>query len=182
MASANTLTAVEASTQMGVAMLLSGDPYWFRSLQEMVDASEIDEVQRADLERLYDGYKMTWEFTGPTVAAVENNIDSVCILGASHKIVEQTDAAVTYDYSNGGFCVGITYTGEFAAVPQVWAVWIDETDFNSLITSGPSEVNSDEANWTEVSNFDVSWTTSRYLPKEERSVDYYENEYRFTKD
>jgi len=26
----------------------------------------------------------------------------------------------------------------------------------------------------------VSWTTSRYLPKEERSVDYYENEYRFT--
>ena len=38
----------------------------------------------------------------------------------------------------------------------------------------------DTENWrTDATSFTVTWTVSRWLPKEERSVDYYDNEYRF---
>ena len=39
----------------------------------------------------------------------------------------------------------------------------------------------DTANWrTDDTNFTVTWTVNRWLPKEQRSKDYYVNEYRFT--
>ena len=37
------------------------------------------------------------------------------------------------------------------------------------------------ANWrTADTSFQVTWSAARWLPKEERSTDYYVNEYRFT--
>mmetsp|Transcript_26269 Transcript_26269/g.35067 ORF Transcript_26269/g.35067 Transcript_26269/m.35067 type:complete len:81 (-) Transcript_26269:300-542(-) len=46
--------------------------------------------------------------------------------------------------------------------------------------TGFSKATDDTANWrTDATSFTVSWTVKRWLPKEERSSEYYVNEFRF---
>ncbi len=181
MAVTQVLVAEALGSQMGVSMTLSGEMYWFSFLDDQVAEQEIDEETRIAWETKYDGYKMVWQFTNPNVEAQNGNIDAACILGATKPVVEQTEEAVVYDYSKGGWCVGVEYEGLFQFTPKVWAKWLTDTNFDTLLTAELTDAVSDEANWSEPDNFNTSWEVERWLPKEERSVDYYSNEYRFAK-
>ena len=110
---------------------------------------------------------MVWQFVSPTVAAGDQNIDSVCIRGTG--------------YSGGGFCCGIKYVNEFSSQPEKWAIWASDDDFSDHTTSNGFENAVDDSdNWrTDDTSFTVTWEINRWLPKEERSIDYYVNEYRF---
>ena len=72
--------------------------------------------------------------------------------------------------------------GEFAPLPEIWAYWFDAQDFDEFTSSEgfPETAIEDTENWrTEDTVFSTTWSVNRWLPKEERSVEYYTNEYRF---
>ena len=108
---------------------------------------------------------MAWTFSGPQVAVDNENIDAACIHGA--------------EYAGGGFCSGIKYYG---SVPNFWAIWFSDEDMtNWTDTVGFASAVDDIAQWrTDTSDLTSTWTAKRWLPKEERSALYYQNEYRFT--
>ena len=111
---------------------------------------------------------MLWTFSQPAVTAADKAIDAVCINGDK--------------YSNGGFCCGIKYSGALSPQPEMWAKWVAPSEFKdfSASTGFDASVN-DKDNWrTKDTSFTVTWTANRWLPKEQRSTDYYVNEYRFT--
>ena len=167
-----TLVTENPASQMGVSMQLKGQEYWFTYLEKQVADAKIDEKTRADWEKKYDGYEMVWTFTNPKVPTGDGNIDAACIQGI-------TSAAV--DYANGGFCCGIKYIGGFSSQPNLWAIWFTSAQYKAFAaaTGFKSSVD-DTANWrSTATSYTVSWTVSRWLPKEERSADYYVNEYRF---
>ena len=111
---------------------------------------------------------MTWTFTNPTIPPGDENIDAVCIEGKG-------------GYAGGGFCCGIKYVNEFSSTPEKWAVWADTDDFkNHSAALGLNNAVDDKDNWiTDDTSFTVTWDIYRWLPKEERSIEYYVNEYRF---
>lgn len=75
------LAAPQANEQMGVSMLILGEPYWFPYLDTQVENSVIDSATRDEWEQKYDGYQMQWTFTNPVVPSGDNNIDAMCIQG-----------------------------------------------------------------------------------------------------
>ena len=119
---------------------------------------------------------MVWTFSEPAVSIADGNIDAACIMGGA--TVGSTDAS---DYSNGGFCCGIMYSGDFSAQPEIYAVWFSKTLYDNWTAAlGFSEGVNDTANWrTEDTSYTVNWSVNRWLPKEQRSVEFYQNEYRF---
>ena len=103
----------KTTSQMGVTMQLEGTDYWMTTLQDLVEDADIDQ-ETADLwEKEYDGYKMIWTFSEPQITVADDNIDAACIKGAE-------------TVSNGGFCCGIKYVGNFSSQPEIWAVWFTE--------------------------------------------------------
>lgn len=172
MSNTATIVTAEENVQMGVTVTLTGQDYWFTYLQELVADAEIDEETRDEWERKYDGYEMTWTFNNPVVAQGDGNIDAACIEG-----IDGTDK-----YSDGGWCVGIKYEGSFSSQPDLWAVWFTAQEMTDFTASVGFDLSYDDTdNWrTEATSFTVTWEVMRWLPKEERSVDYYDNEYRFS--
>ena len=164
------------TTQMGVSMLLTGQDYWFSYLEGLVEAAEIDQSTADEWEKEYDGYEMVWTFTEPAVAVADGNIDAVCIMGGA--TVGANDAS---SYSDGGFCCGIKYSGDFSAQPEIYAVWFSKALYDDWTAAlGFSAGVEDTANWrTDDTSYTVSWDVNRWLPKEQRSVEFYTNEYRF---
>ena len=100
---------------MGVRSLLVGQEYWFTYLEDLVQQGEITDKTRLEWEKTYDGYEMVLTFNNPKVAPGDGNIDAMCMFGAN--------ADDSGDYSNGGYCVGISYVGAFTPVPRLWAIW-----------------------------------------------------------
>jgi len=127
---------------------------------------------------------MTWTFVTPAETQGDGNIDAVCILGATEPMDSQDENTV--ETSKGGWCCGIKYEGTFSPKPDLWAVWASDEVFDAFTTSeglGGSDggVVEDTDNWdTEETVFTTTFTADRFLPQEERSVEYYTNEYRFT--
>ena len=119
---------------------------------------------------------MVWTFTEPAVAVADGNIDAVCIMGGA--TVGAYDAS---SYSDGGFCCGIKYSGDFSAQPEIYAVWFSKALYDDWTAAlGFSEGVEDTTNWrTDDTSYTVSWDVNRWLPKEQRSVEFYTNEYRF---
>ena len=117
---------------------------------------------------------MAWTFVNPRVTTGNGHIDAACIYGKN--------TAGTLKYSGGGFCCGIKYVGSFSSQPEIWATWFTDEQFEDFTNAvGFSAGVSDTDNWrTEDTNFTVTWTVNRWLPKEQRSKEYYVNEYRFT--
>lgn len=113
---------------------------------------------------------MIWTFAEPQITVADDNIDAACIKGV--------DAI-----SDGGFCCGIKYVGNFSSQPEIWAVWFSEEDYTEWTNAlGFSETTVDTENWrTDDTSFTVNWTVERWLPKQQRAVNFYQNEYRFTK-
>ena len=111
---------------------------------------------------------MTWTFSAPKITVADQNITAACIMGATN-------------YSDGGFCCGIMYVGNFSSQPEIWATWFNYDDYeNWTEADGFSETVSDTENWrTESTSFTVTWEVNRWLPKEQRAVEFYQNEYRF---
>lgn len=64
----------------------------------------------------------------------------------------------------------------------MWAIWFSADDLDNWTTSlGFLTQVDDTANWrTTETAFSVTWTVNRWMPKQERSVEYYTNEYRFS--
>ena len=126
---------------------------------------------KAKWEEKYDGYEMVWTFANPKVAAAENNIDAVCMKG-------------TGSYAGGGFCCGLKYVNSFSSQPELWAIWAKDSEYKDFsAATGFKTAVDDKANWrTKTTSFTVNWEVNRWLPKEERNLDYYVNEYRFIKD
>ena len=163
------VTAV-ASSQMGVDMYLEGIPYWFTYLDTQVEDATITSDTRTLWEENYDGYEMVWTFSGPAVAAGDQNIDAACIMGDETTV-------------GGGYCCGIKYVGAFATQPELWGVWFTSTQYTDWTASvGFSTAVVDTANWrSDDTSFTVTFETRRWLPKEQRSKEYYVDEYRFDK-
>ena len=117
---------------------------------------------------------MAWTFVNPRVTTGNGHIDAACIYGKNE--------AGTIKYSGGGFCCGIKYVGSFSSQPEIWATWFTDAQFEDFTTAvGFKDGVDDTANWrTDDTNFTVTWTVNRWLPKEQRSKEYYVNEYRFT--
>ena len=115
---------------------------------------------------------MVWTFTNPKVATGDGNIDAACIYGK--------DATGT-DYAGGGFCSGIKYKGGFSSQPQLWGIWFTSTQYDDFAAAtGFSTATDDTTNWrSDATSFTVTWSVNRWMPKEERSQEYYVNEYRF---
>ena len=128
----------EAATQMGVSMKLTGQSDWLTYLEEQLSKNEIDLKTKNTWEEKYDGYEMVWTFANPQVAAAENNIDAVCILGISG----------TTEYAGGGFCCGIKYVGSFSSQPESWAIWATDKQFKDFsAATGFTSAVDDKANW-----------------------------------
>ena len=108
---------------------------------------------------------MIWTFSDPRVAVGDTHIDAACIHGP--------------EYANGGVCSGIKYAG---STPALWAIWFSDEDMANWSDSvGFASAVDDNAQWrTDSTNLTSSWTARRWLPQEERSALYYQNEYRFT--
>ena len=109
---------------------------------------------------------MTWSFSGPIVTPADQHIDAACIYGE--------------EYANGGFCSGIKYSD---TTPALWAVWFSGEDVKTWTNAtGFANAVDDSANWrtAEDADFTTSWLAQRWLPKDQTSALYYENEYRFT--
>ena len=53
------------TTQMGVAMQLVGNDYWFSYLEQQVEEANIDQATAEEWEKDYDGYEMVWTFSEP---------------------------------------------------------------------------------------------------------------------
>ena len=163
----------EATDQMGVAVKLQGQEYWFSYLEQKVTDAEITDEERDALEKKYDGYEMIWTFTNPYVQPVDGNIDAACLAGNNQDF--------STDYSDGGFCCGIKYVGSFSPQPEKWAVWATKDQIKDhAAATGFTKAIDDSANWsTNATSFTVSWDMSRWLPKQERDKEFYLNEYRF---
>ena len=71
----------ESTTQMGVAIKMQGKEYWFAYLDQQQADAVIDDKQRAEWEKKYDGYEMVWTFTNPVVSPLDKNIDAACMIG-----------------------------------------------------------------------------------------------------
>lgn len=164
---------------MGVNMLVQGKEYWRNWLDTQVEEAEIDEAQAYDWEEKYDGYEMIWTFSNPGVPVADGHIDAACIMGGNAE-----GGYVASDYSDGGFCCGIKYSGDFSAQPEIYALWFSKANYDDWTASvGFSSGVDDTENWrTEDTSYTVSWDVARWLPKERRAVNHYENEYRFMKD
>lgn len=174
----------KTSTQMGVTMSISGIPYWQVFLETQVDDAEIDQETADAWEEDYDGYKMVWTFSEPAVAVADQNIDAACIMSGKADAASNLPSAATDGwYSDGGFCCGIKYSGTFSSQPEIYAVWFSQAQYDDWsATLGFSEGVDDTANWrTDETSYTVSWDVERWLPKQQRSVEFYQNEYRFTK-
>lgn len=50
------LAEPQDNEQMGVSMLILGEPYWFPYLDQQVEDSIIDSATRDEWEQKYDGY------------------------------------------------------------------------------------------------------------------------------
>lgn len=116
---------------------------------------------------------MTWTFSAPKITVADENITAACIMGAG--------TVGDINYSDGGFCCGIKYVGNFSSQPEIWATWFSYADYiDWTAAEGFSLTVSDTVNWrTESSSFTVTWDVERWLPKEQRAVEFYKNEYRF---
>ena len=108
----------------------------------------------------------------------DQHIDAVCIRGNSGTV---NDSANAVYYSGGGFCAGIIYVGSLSSQSEPWAAWVSDEDFDDFTTSnGFASLVDDTDNWrTDSTSFSVTWDLNRWLPREERNLDYYSNEYRF---
>ena len=177
MSSSSTLLE-QTDTQMGVNLILSGKEYWKAWLVSQVDAAEIDQETSDSWEEKYDGYEMQWTFSEPYVSVADGHIDAACIMGGD---TAGTGEYGVSDYSDGGFCCGIKYSGDFSAQPELYALWFSKSIYDNWTAStGFSSAVDDTANWrTEDTSFTVSWDVNRWLPKEQRAVEFYTNEYRF---
>ena len=109
---------------------------------------------------------MIWTFDTPAVVAGDEHIDAACIKG---------------DFSGGGFCCGIKYVGALSPQPEQWAKWFSNDEFDAFSKAvGFGDAVTDTDNWrSDDSSFTITWSINRWLPKEERSIDYYVYEYRF---
>lgn len=169
----------KTTDQMGISMSLSGEPYWADFLIKEVEEANIDQATADEWEERFDGYKMVWTFSEPAVAVADGNIDAACIMSGA---ASDTSKDATAD-SDGGFCCGIKYSGTFSSQPEIHAVWFSKTQYDDWsATYGFSTGADDTANWrTDDTSFTVSWDVERWLPKQQRAVEFYQNEYRFTK-
>ena len=93
-------------------------------------------------------------------------------------------ACVYADYADGGWCVGTLYTGTVSYTANKWAQWSTK---NNIDTFNPNKALvgiSDSDNWRlpegETFSGTGTFTLYRYMPKEQRSIEYYDNEYRFS--
>ena len=120
------------TTQMGVAMELRGYDYWFEHLANLVEEAEIDQATADQWEEDYDGYEMVWTFTEPAIAVADGNIDAACIMGGATAGTGVYDVS---DYSDGGFCCGIKYQGDFSAQPEIYAVWFSKAIYDDWTAS-----------------------------------------------
>ena len=127
-------------------------------------------------EEEYDGYEMVWTFSEPYISVADGHIDAACIM--SGDAAGTTDAS---DKSDGGFCCGIMYSGDFSAQPEIYALWFTKAQYDDWTNSiGFSEAKVDTENWrTEDTSYTVNWTVNRWLPKQQRAVEFYVDEYRF---
>ena len=184
MTSTNELVTAVDQVQMGVSLELKGQSYWYTYLDDQVAAQIIDEATKEDWLIRYDGFEMEWVFVSPAEPQGDQHIDAVCILGATEDMATQTDNTV--ETSQGGWCCGIQYTGAFSASPGLWAIWASDTVFDEFSSSqglgaGTADVVDDVENWrTDETSFTTTFSANRWLPQEERSVEYYTNEYRYT--
>ena len=109
-------------------------------------------------------------FIDPTVAYGDGHIDAACIYGNS--------------YAGGGFCTGIKYVSSSVSIqPQIWAVWFTDEQYQNFTNENGFSLGVDDtANWrTEDSNYTISWTVKRWLPREPIAGNIpYVNEYRFS--
>ena len=152
---------MQTTDQMGVAMTLEGQEYWFTYLDGLVEDAEIDQTTRDTWEADYDGYQMKWTFSEPAVAVADGNIDAACVMGGTGANYDASD------YSDGGFCCGIKYSGDFSAQPEIYAVWFSHSLYDDWTASaGFSGGVDDTANWrTDDTSYTVSWEVARWLPK-----------------
>jgi len=95
---------------MGVDIMLRGVSNWLDFLDKELDNNNIDDDEREEYERRFDGYQMQWLFD--TTELRHTNEDAI-------------DAACMYSrYADGGFCAGIQFKGTSVRSPKLWAVWI----------------------------------------------------------
>ena len=131
----------------------------------MISEGKITEEESLEWIEKYDGYAMEWDFKSPKVPIGNGHIDGACIYGET--------------YAAGGFCSGVQYNS--SSSPRPWAVWFTENDFTSWNDAiGFSNALDDTDNWrTESPDYADEWTSRRWMPKEARSAEYYNSEYRF---
>ena len=113
---------------------------------------------------------MEWSFTNPKVPSADGNVDACCIFTESD------------DNWKGGNCAGIKYVGSFAPQPEKWAVWFTKDEYDNFTGSKGfgDTVFDDKANWrTTDTSFTVQFKLARWLPKQERAIEYYVNEFRY---
>ena len=110
---------------------------------------------------------MLWAFDTTTVTkTAEGAIDAACISSA---------------YADGGFCVGITWTGTSVLSPKLWANWVQQYRFNGFVSNKELGGVDDVVDWhTTETTFLTTWTAYRWLPKYEFIVAYYQDEFRFS--
>ena len=95
---------------MGVTIQLGGVNNWLDYLDKEVENNNIDDDDREEYERRFDGYQMQWAFdTTAIIHTAEDAIDAACISSR---------------YADGGFCVGIQFKGTSVRSPKLWAVWV----------------------------------------------------------
>ena len=156
----------DPSVQMAVSLQITGIEFWYDYLEDLRSSNDIDQATSDSWFDLYDGYQLIWNFSGPQVTVSNDAIDAACIHGS--------------EYAGGGFCCGIEYTN---TTPSLWAIWFSDDDFDNWTDSvGFASAVDDTAQWRieDGADYASSWTAKRWMPKEQRSELYYQNEYRFT--
>jgi hypothetical protein len=153
----------KTTSQMGISMSLTGEPYWADFLIQEVEDANIDQATADEWEERFDGYKMVWTFSEPAVAVADGNIDAACIMSG----VADAASKVATSTSDGGFCCGIKYSGTFSSQPEIYAVWFTKALYDDWSASNGFSAGADDtANWrTDETSYTVSWDVERWLPK-----------------
>ena len=117
---------------------------------------------------------MRWQFdTSAVIHSADGAKDAACISSVN---------------GQGGFCVGINYAGVTTRSPELWAQWSHQNQFDNFIGLLPDKQSNsgidgvdDLDNWdTDETGFLTTWSATRWLPKYEFIIDYYDDEYRFS--
>ena len=94
---------------MGVSVELGTVINWTDYLKKKLEDHDIDEDERDEWERRFDGYQMKWNFdTSAIVEEKEGAIDAACLYSET---------------ADGGYCVGLTYKGTNSLTAELYAKW-----------------------------------------------------------